>query len=109
MGTSFISYPPHHPPLPRPPSIGRPSGPELSLQHCGVWSLRHLLDLLVDLIDVTLAPEDADSILLILMVAVADVGAEENVDDRLVTADSLGTMKNTNNRMNKTKLIWAIK
>ena len=57
----------------------------------------------------TLVPEDPDSILLMLIVVVADVGAEENVDDRLVTADSLVTMKNTNNRMNKTKLIWEIK
>ena len=57
----------------------------------------------------TLVPEDPDSILLMLMVAIADVGAEENIDDKLVTADSLGTMKNTNNRMNKTKLIWEIK
>ena len=84
------------------------SDDQLSL-HCGCGVFSHLLDLLVDLIDVTLVPEDADSILLMLIVAVADVGAEENVDDRLVTADSLVTMKNTNNRMNKTKLIWAIK
>ena len=61
------------------------------------------------MIDVTLVPEDPDSILLMLMVDIADVGAEENVDDKLVTADSLGTMKNTNNRKNKTKLILEIK
>ena len=61
------------------------------------------------MIDVTLVPEDPDSILLMLMVAIADVGAEENIDDKLVTADSLGTMKNTNNRKNKTKLILEIK
>ena len=80
------------------------SDDQLSL-HCGCGVFSHLLDLLVDLIDVTLVPEDADSILLVLMVAVA----EENFDNRLVTTDSLGTMKNTNNRMSKTKLIWEMK
>ena len=63
-----------------------------------MWSLRHLLDLLVDLINVTLAQEDDSSILLMLMVAVADVGVEENVDDRQLGNNEKYKQQNEQNK-----------